>query len=49
MEKNADLIGKTCANCKYGKLSANLPQCVACLKEDKEGNRFPRYVKNEEA
>lgn len=32
-----------CTNCKYGKLSSNIPTCVQCLKEDAPGNRFPLW------
>ena len=47
MEANKDLIGKTCATCKNKLESSYFKDCVACLKEDVPGKRFPKYIKQE--
>lgn len=44
-EVNGALIGKTCATCTEKLASSYAKVCVACLKEDTPGNRFPKYIK----
>jgi hypothetical protein len=35
----------TCVTCKCNLFSSNIPQCVNCLKLDKDGDRFPLWEK----
>lgn len=37
-----------CFNCKYEKLSVNVPTCVDCMKEHAPGNRFPLWEAEDE-